>query len=230
MNAGKRWVCPTCGGGVNAPSRPRKDDVRRYCLGCSAKTGRLVERTCPSLERLRAEKRERSQTRAKARKATAVAAVVERRTIGEFSIDAEAYRLWNLPVFRQQPRWRKRLPDIEVRRSQAKRHTSGHASFNGSRIVLTIGSDVADGLSTLLHELAHPIIGKPNGQIHPEAFWTFVRSAARQAWPDAPFTFNEPPGPLAWHKHNQITLGLRTWLEHRDDIAASPSRSDGSAS
>ena len=39
-----RWKCPTCGHGLLAPTRPRRNDVRRYCLPCSSKAGVLVER------------------------------------------------------------------------------------------------------------------------------------------------------------------------------------------
>jgi hypothetical protein len=48
-----RWQCPKCGDGKLAPRRPRRNDTRRYCLPCSDKTGRLVQRQAPSLERLR---------------------------------------------------------------------------------------------------------------------------------------------------------------------------------
>jgi hypothetical protein len=54
----RRWVCPNCGGAVLAPSRPRKDDVRRFCLKCSAKSGRLIERSCPAAETKRVVSRE----------------------------------------------------------------------------------------------------------------------------------------------------------------------------
>lgn len=60
-----RWECPLCRAGINAPSRLNKDDVRRYCLPCSAERDRspqakhqfgrfrLVERIAPALERKR---------------------------------------------------------------------------------------------------------------------------------------------------------------------------------
>ena len=44
----KRWRCPVCELGILGPLRPRLNDVRRYCLPCSAKTGRLVERYAPA--------------------------------------------------------------------------------------------------------------------------------------------------------------------------------------
>lgn len=54
-----RWICPRCRDGKLAPNRPRKNDVRRYCLACSEKSGRLVERVSPKLERKRAKKKPR---------------------------------------------------------------------------------------------------------------------------------------------------------------------------
>jgi hypothetical protein len=193
---------------VNGPQRPRRDDVRRYCLACSASTGRLVERTAPSLERQRQQKQERSAARRVTARDRERTLERERRSIGSVNIDAEARRLWNLPVFKRQPRWKPGVPTITVRRSAAKRHTSGHSYFNHGGIVLTVGSDLDEALGVLLHELAHPIIGKPDGEIHPESFWTFLRSAAREAWPDAPFQFNLP-AKTAWDRQHQITLGLR---------------------
>ena len=38
------WSCPNGCGSVRGGKRPRRDDVVRYCLPCSTKSGRLVER------------------------------------------------------------------------------------------------------------------------------------------------------------------------------------------
>lgn len=46
----KRWRCRLCGVGVLGPRRPRRNDAVRYCLPCTASTGRLVERYAPSAE------------------------------------------------------------------------------------------------------------------------------------------------------------------------------------
>lgn len=51
-----RWVCPECGKGALGPSRPRKDNIVRYCLPCSAKAGKLVARVCPALDNKRNKK------------------------------------------------------------------------------------------------------------------------------------------------------------------------------
>lgn len=64
-----RWVCPHCGRGVNAPSRLRKDDTRRYCLPCSERTGRLAERECLAHLRKQAKARKRRSDKAKRERA-----------------------------------------------------------------------------------------------------------------------------------------------------------------
>jgi hypothetical protein len=56
-----RWACPNGCPGVLGPSRPRRDDVRRYCLKCSEDSGRLVERVAPVIERRRQSAKERAK-------------------------------------------------------------------------------------------------------------------------------------------------------------------------
>lgn len=74
-----RWTCPTGKGcpAVLASPRPRRDDVARYCLACSAERGRLVLRVAPALEAKRETKIAAAKAKAeaaKARKAARVAA------------------------------------------------------------------------------------------------------------------------------------------------------------
>ena len=57
----KRWVCPLCKDGHLAPSKPRKNNALRYCLPCSGKTGKLVERDCPALDTRRKKKADAKQ-------------------------------------------------------------------------------------------------------------------------------------------------------------------------
>lgn len=63
-----RWRCPSCSSGVLAPSRPRKLDVRRWCLDCSAKGPRLVERVPVALEAKRKERKKRQARKAAAKR------------------------------------------------------------------------------------------------------------------------------------------------------------------
>lgn len=64
-----RWECPNgLHSGVLAPSKPRRDDVRRYCLDCSTKSGRLTERVSPKLAGKREAAAERVKLKAAARR------------------------------------------------------------------------------------------------------------------------------------------------------------------
>lgn len=56
MSQRTRWVCPNGCPAKLGSTRPRKDDVVRYCLVCSERTGKLVPRSAPALERQRAER------------------------------------------------------------------------------------------------------------------------------------------------------------------------------
>lgn len=71
------WKCPNGCPSVRGIERPRRKDVCRYCLACSAKVGVLVERSAPVLERrreLREASRKQRTERALARKDAALVA------------------------------------------------------------------------------------------------------------------------------------------------------------
>ena len=105
-----RWKCPTCGHGLLAPTRPRRNDVRRYCLPCSSKAGVLVERVAPALDAQRAardvarrerDRKTRERDRARNERASnAPREVAKRRYSKEgehgMPIDRETARLWKL--------------------------------------------------------------------------------------------------------------------------------------
>lgn len=87
----KRWRCPKCGGVRLAPSAPRADDVRRFCLPCSEKGGRLVERVCVVREaaqaRAAAEREEAREANARAREEAREARAAEERDRRPLSVD-----------------------------------------------------------------------------------------------------------------------------------------------
>lgn len=66
-----RWACPICNKGALGPSRPRKDNAVRYCLPCTAKTGKLVARTCPALDSKRDRKTQAKKEVNERKRATA---------------------------------------------------------------------------------------------------------------------------------------------------------------
>lgn len=207
----RRWVCPKCGAGTNGPERPRRDDVRRYCLDCSAETGRLVERVAPALERQRAQAREKSAAKTTRKRETAREKAIAQRSIGGFDLLAEAKRIWNLPTMKELHRG-KELPPIEWRRSPTKFRTSGHCDYYSRRIVITIGTDAADAIETVEHELMHAVVGDEG---HSARYWSLVRSVAKEAWPDAPFNFADAPT-RGWALSRYIAAGIRATLPTPD--------------
>ncbi len=69
---GARWECPNGKHpAVLAPTKPRKDDIRRYCLPCSEAKGRLVTRVAPRLETARSEALARRKEASKAARSKA---------------------------------------------------------------------------------------------------------------------------------------------------------------
>ena len=159
----RRWICPLCGSGLNGPERPRKDDARRYCLTCTAETGRLVERTSPALERKRAqgagraaELRQRKRERESLAKIEALSAPVRvDGALRKIRIDRLLDEIWKLPT-RTQEAPGAQVPLITVRRGK-KGHASGRCAY-GHRIVVTIGQvDLAEATGLVIHEAAHAI-------------------------------------------------------------------------
>lgn len=151
----KRWVCPRCDGAVLAPSRPRRDDARRYCLACTKTTGRLVERECPALER---ERERKAVKRAQLRKAE-----IERKRTSPHAIAERWFRrIVRLRCWRDEA---KLCALRTVRVSSRTHYSSGHAqllgntpsSFVGGEIVITIGNEWRFAIATLLHEVAHVV-------------------------------------------------------------------------
>lgn len=195
----RRWDCPNGCAGVLAPDKPRTDDVRRYCLACSKKTGRLVKRTSPALERARATGKQRSAKKSKAKRArkTAVrranrerAKATEHEAANAHILDGvnlrrEAKRFWNLPAFKERKRWTEREPQYNFRvRKGAYRHpdhTGGYAMPSMRWIEIAVGQDVDDALATVLHEQAHVVAG--HGAGHSDVFWTLLQAAVREAFP-----------------------------------------------
>ena len=144
-----RWTCTKCGSTKLAPTRPRRDDVRRYCLSCSESTGRLVERVAPALERKREAGRLKSAERAKSKKQTKR----ESETFNGVHIPSEARRLWKLFGKRSS------LPEITVRQRRNGDYVSGHAYPWEKRITITVGTDPIDTWGVLAHELCHVAVG-----------------------------------------------------------------------
>jgi hypothetical protein len=194
----RRWNCPRCGAGINAPERMRRDDVRRYCLDCSRSTGRLVERVAPALERRRAASKQKQSERAAAERSK------QREARSYLGVDmiAEARRMWNLPSMREAHRGR-RMPEVQLRRRDGNYNT-GHAWR--SRIVVTMGGDLASVLATLLHELAHA--AAPAASHHDDVWASLFLRAARDRWGREHFP-GGVPSTGARYMSDRIARGIR---------------------
>jgi hypothetical protein len=130
-----RWKCPICDDGLLAPTRPRRNDVRRYCLPCSTKSGRLVDRFAPSLEKKR-EKRTAIVEQKNKEKRVRVAKKLQpekermRRAKQRQAIfDKEADRIWKLFYPQGTNRRRPRINIVFAR----NRGCSGY--YNGSVLI-----------------------------------------------------------------------------------------------
>ena len=136
-----RWKCEQCDNGLLAPSRPRKNDVRRYCLPCSAKRGTLVERIAPALEKKREQraafvsvkvKEKRVRERQKQLPAKEQARIDRLR---KQMITNEAERIWKL----MQPYHKgKRLPQIVIAKGQNRGRQYGHADSYSKYIQVNV--------------------------------------------------------------------------------------------
>lgn len=201
----RRWTCPNCETGILAPERPRRDDVRRYCLPCSQQTGRLVARSCPAVEKARAAQTERTRTKAAARRKQETAAArkerdrqqaraqatseraerakQERRTYQGWDMIAEAERIWPLMA---EYHHGKHIPTIDLRHS-TRGGTTGRAW--PWRIVITAGGPLHEALWVLIHELAHAAVNTRGENHGHDTVWAdcYVK-AARARWGTEHFT------------------------------------------
>lgn len=205
----RRWTCPRCGGGVLAPERPRKDDVRRYCLDCSKRTGRLVERICPALVREREQKTERRVAKQADGRVKAKQRETERYTVEGVDLRKELARFHRLPVFATRRHRVKGEPTVNWRFGKQPR-TPGHYKSWEHSITVTVGSDLADALGTILHELVHAYC---EPESHGPSFWRTQQAAAREAFPDVRWTFHEAPSNEGgWRANQRVDRGIRAWL------------------
>jgi len=195
-----RWKCPQCDAGILAPTKPRKDDVRRYCLPCSSKNGRLVQRIAPALEAQR--ERRTASSREKVRHKRQVARRREQPKKMQERCDAirkriihkEAERIWKLMAD-----WHKGkpLPNITIARGQNRGRQYGRANipqnnWNIGHIQVNVDADQSAMRSkrvwsVLAHELAHiacpPLrTGGTNYDTHHRMFYYCLRHAWQKRW------------------------------------------------
>jgi hypothetical protein len=192
-----------CQNALRAPSRPRADDVRRFCLTCSQTTGRLVQRLCAVLEKVReerAEKKKKRELEKRARNAIRANAAKEqvraKHTVMGVDLLAEAQRYWDVlcrsphtkdgtGAFERQKALRARgVPQIVV--TKCRRGFSGVCRRKNGVLTVVVrfsGDNTYDAASVrelLLHELAHAAM--PWGTMHKMPFRKCLRDAANELW------------------------------------------------
>lgn len=165
----KRWTCPQCGSTKHAPARPRRDDVRRYCLKCSDSTGRLVERVCGAADRARTERGAARQMRARVRRERERDWERAYWTVGRVDLRVilraacRVYVRLGYSRLEIEPRVRivRRTNDPACYRSPGRYGTAWYARHEIALNVYAHGrSDEAGVVETLLHELAHLAVGR----------------------------------------------------------------------
>jgi len=192
-----RWVCPRCGDGTLGSRRPRRDDVVRYCLTCSAETGRLVQRTAPTLERQRAAKQERRKRAGRSQAERAAEA--ERAYYTVRAVDAagsehvvdlreELARACSTPLLRAGlRRWQRgHRPSLEVYTSQSPwRERRGRGTAwpweNRIRIRVWDGMPYEWLIELVHHEVVHVAV-EPD-EHHGAEFKRVLVESAQQRWP-----------------------------------------------
>lgn len=179
MSVGKkprryRWVCPECKVAVLAQMKPPKDSTVRYCLPCSSKSKKLVERTCPVLDKARKKKanaawiKRYDDKKRKKVKEREYQAWEEGGHPTNRQLKSWVLKLWKLPSVKdKESTWnyfggRHKVPDLVVVRRKSEPRTWGRAWPRGRRITIYAWDDMlkSEALEVLIHEVAHIVAGK----------------------------------------------------------------------
>jgi hypothetical protein len=188
----KRWICPrpSCASGVNAPARMRKDNVLRWCLPCSAATGKMVERICPSAEKEREEREAKAKEREKRKRARVRKRVDSREVYAEetarligLDLRAAAPVMWRAFKRTGLPMARATMPG-PLRFVRSGYRSTGHAGYDGSVFMRVVKDRPGRTIEVLLHELAHHAAGfEYKGDNHGPVFNAMLAAGARELWP-----------------------------------------------
>jgi hypothetical protein len=160
--------------------------VRRYCLPCSKKTGRLVERKCLVAEKAAVEAREKSAALRSETAKRQRTAVRERWTAGGVDIRRFAKRCWIALTTAKYPNgmstigqltWR--MPKIGLTRSTLHpKQAAGHGAPR--RVTLRFGHMTTRAAveMVVLHELCHAVRGRGEGGWHDAEFNRLMSKAS----------------------------------------------------
>jgi hypothetical protein len=203
-----RWECPNGCAAVLGPSRPRRDDVARYCLRCSAQVGRLVDRTSPALARERGEKVQRRLAADAKRSVRREECEAARFTVAGLDLRVELACFLRLDAIRSNPLTIPIAysPRLRVRRFARKPSLFGLARYHAWEIVILAYPGITrdDVRETLLHEVVH--FATRSG--HDTRFRTVFRLAAEEAFGVRPR--------LETRYHGEVTRLVRAASEEKD--------------
>jgi hypothetical protein len=180
---------------VLAPSKPRRDDVRRYCLDCSKRTGRLVERTCPAnnaarkLRELSRQKRAANKASVRAKERKRVKAK-RHRTFGGVDVVQFARRAWQhvLKSRHRDARTPHGIPSIRVTGASYPFDDHGSAWIDRHHISMRFGSQThrAQVECTIVHELCHCAAPEEDAgerrTMHGPRYNTLLCDVAKRIW------------------------------------------------
>lgn len=227
-----RWECPAGKHpGVLGPSRPRRDNIVRYCLPCSEAAGKLVERVAPALERKRTTVAQRRDAQARTRLGRERAGLAQRYKVevldydeGTTVVDARdlLVRAWNSKELREArvENWgpgRVFPPDLTIRRSDGstkwrtrrpRGRASGHSKYGCGSIVLTVGPGLGREWleAIIIHEAVHSAL--PSGDWH-RPLWrsTYLRTVSEVYGLPMGVVKNE--GQASWKLDEQIATAIK---------------------
>lgn len=150
-----RWHCPNGCAAVLGPQRPRRDNTCRYCLACSEKAGRLVERKALALEKKSAAKSEAARLKARAKRERERAREVERWTVGGVDMVRVIALALKLPSLEPAQPWLKHVHNWTLYRRKNPNWTTGRTDGYSVHLSIGIGGDPAKAVGVILHEIAH---------------------------------------------------------------------------
>ena len=183
----KNWKCPHCNSGKRAPERPRQNDVRRYCLPCSERTGRLVERVCPALNAARQRKHAVHKERRSRKREYARETDARRYIAGGVDVRDVVKRALRLPSVLAELRInhpdqaRAGQPRIHVRRTRCQPNSRAGTAWPREyrmQIVSWPSQPMNCLRKTVVHECVH--LALPPGEGHGAAFKVTMREAIRE--------------------------------------------------
>jgi hypothetical protein len=155
--------------------------VRRYCLKCSAKTGKLVERVAPSLEKKREASKAKSTEKQKAKRAKVAQAKTSH---SGFDVEKEAQRLWKI-LQTQENKPTRPMPLIKIV-NRNRSVSSGACYHHQHKVTLALGTETNNAWKTLAHELNHAIGYRGHGH----DFYRSLKQLTETRWKIRVNSFN----------------------------------------